>query len=82
MLNITTAPPLASIGGLVLQRLGRIAVVGDTVTLVTTHQANHPDNPNSDNKITIETTITINVVKTEGLRIRQVKLDIITTREE
>lgn len=63
-----------TIGGYVLKRLGRIAVVGDSVTVSEARQMPNPDAPNSDNFVTIETQITLTVEKVEGLRIRQVKM--------
>jgi putative hemolysin len=63
-----------TIGGFVLKRLGRIAVIGDKVTVTETRQMPNPADPDSDEFVTIETRLTLTVEKIEGLRIRQVKM--------
>lgn len=63
-----------TIGGLVLKRLGHIARAGETVVLTETRQVDDPNNPNSDERIMVETKITVTVTRTEGLRIRQVRI--------
>jgi len=76
------AEEVDTIGGLVLKLLGRIAVTGDRVSVVESRQVNDPENPNSDNTTTMNTTITIKVERVEGLRIRQVRIQLDTAPGE
>ncbi len=71
-----------TIGGLILKRLGRIAVAGDSITETETRQIENPADPNSDVFITQITTANIRVEKMEGLRIRQVRFKIETGPED
>lgn len=63
-----------TLGGLIVKRLGHIASPGELIELKHTRQINDPENPNSDNILLVETTITLTVHQIEGLRIRQVRL--------